>query len=317
MHRRPHMMGQPVASSDRGAHTPSPASPFHAGEWKAQEAAGVRTQADRLTAMFRDALPPAAIEFLGGERMVVATTLDPEGRPHPSLMLGPDLLHANDPQRLVLSVPPVWQERLARHLDHPAPIGLLVVDAATRRRMRVNGRAVMHAKGRVAIDTEAVYSNCPRHIRPRRPMSRPVSEAAPKIETLAALGSEHQTWAAEADTFFLASHHARAGADASHRGGDPGVLQLDGDVLSFPDYAGNNLYNTLGNLLEDPRIGVAIPDFERGRILEIAGRARIAWQDDAGAPDTPKIKVIKARVEVDIEAAWQVDGAFAAPWVLV
>lgn len=270
-------------------------------------------QADRVAAIIRDALPPVAMGFLAGERMVVTTTLDDEGRPLPSLMLGTDLLQASDPQRLVLQVPPIWQPRLATHLDHPAPIGLLVVDAPNRRRMRINGRAVMQAENKVAIDTEAVYSNCPKYIRPRRSAPEARSTGTSSIAELPALESEHHAWIADTDTFFLATHHAQAGADASHRGGDPGVLQLNGKVLSFPDYAGNNLYHSLGNLLEDPRIGIAIPDFQRGRILEIAGRARVVWQDAAAATDAR----VKARVDVDIEGARQIDHAFAAPWIAV
>ena len=61
------------------------------------------------------------------------------------------------------------------------------------------------------------------------------------------------------DTFFVASYAddgddaARRGVDVSHRGGRPGFVQVDGDVLTIPDFAGNFHFNTLGNLLVNPR----------------------------------------------------------------
>ncbi len=66
--------------------------------------------------------------------------------------------------------------------------------------------------------------------------------------------------------------------DASHRGGDPGFVEVHGPTtLSIPDYAGNNHFNTLGNLHLDPRAGLLVPDFECGAALQLTGRAHIDW----------------------------------------
>jgi ferredoxin-NADP reductase len=48
--------------------------------------------------------------------------------------------------------------------------------------------------------------------------------------------------------------------------------------LQIPDYAGNNFFNTIGNLISDPRIGLLFVDFETGALLHITGRASIDWQ---------------------------------------
>ncbi|MCH3037885.1 pyridoxamine 5'-phosphate oxidase family protein, partial [Listeria monocytogenes] len=57
------------------------------------------------------------------------------------------------------------------------------------------------------------------------------------------------------DPLFIASQHAdplSGGVDVSHRGGPPGFLRRGADGrLWLPDYAGNRLFNTLGNLLQD------------------------------------------------------------------
>lgn len=69
-----------------------------------------------------------------------------------------------------------------------------------------------------------------------------------------------------ADMFFVASRHPERGADASHRGGRPGVVGVaaDGTSMTFPDYAGNNLFQTLGNLTVDPAIGLLVVDWSTG-----------------------------------------------------
>ncbi|MCE9682658.1 pyridoxamine 5'-phosphate oxidase family protein [Halomonas sp. M5N1S15] len=72
-----------------------------------------------------------------------------------------------------------------------------------------------------------------------------------------------------ADTFFIASRAASpleggsAGIDASHRGGRPGFLDTNDDgSLSFPDFSGNRMFNTLGNIESDGRVALFVPDFE-------------------------------------------------------
>ncbi|MFT4562477.1 MAG: hypothetical protein ACI9BW_002223 [Gammaproteobacteria bacterium] len=88
-----------------------------------------------------------------------------------------------------------------------------------------------------------------------------------------------------ADNFYIASHHregdesASGGADVSHRGGKPGFVNVVDDVtLQFPDYPGNNHFNTFGNLLLNPQAGLTFVDFEHGDIAFFSGRTEIIWQ---------------------------------------
>ena len=70
-----------------------------------------------------------------------------------------------------------------------------------------------------------------------------------------------------ADTFFIATYHEaepddpvgiRSGADVSHRGGPPGFVQLEGrDRLRWPDYIGNNFFQTLGETLSSEQENVS------------------------------------------------------------
>ena len=73
------------------------------------------------------------------------------------------------------------------------------------------------------------------------------------------LGPEQASLIHKADTFFVATYHeaelddpvsVRAGNDISHRGGPPGFVQLNGlDRLTWPDYIGNNFFQSLGEVL--------------------------------------------------------------------
>ena len=90
-----------------------------------------------------------------------------------------------------------------------------------------------------------------------------------------------------ADTFFVASRsragiETDGGLDISHRGGRPGFVAVRGDTLVVPDFRGNRFFNTLGNLLGDPRAGLLFVDFATGDLLQLQGTVTIDW--------TPRIR---------------------------
>jgi hypothetical protein len=69
---------------------------------------------------------------------------------------------------------------------------------------------------------------------------------------------------------------------ASHRGGDRGFVRIAGDNrLEIPDYAGNNHFNTIGNLMLDSRAGLLFIDFATGSLLQLTGQATIDWDSKA------------------------------------
>ena len=70
----------------------------------------------------------------------------------------------------------------------------------------------------------------------------------------------------------------------SHRGGKPGFVGVTGDTLAIPDFRGNRFYNTLGNLLGDPRAGLLFIDFASGDILQLQGRVTIDWHPEGSGP---------------------------------
>src|SRR6185436_2252846 len=138
---------------------------------------------------------------------------------------------------------------LAENLKAAGPAGVLVIDPSTRGRMRFNGRGNLLDEG-LFVNVTQVYGNCPKYIQRRReePDGPAVIDEAASITRT--LDSRQRAWIGSADTFFIGSLHPEAGADASHRGGLAGFIRVEGPArLSFPDYRGNAMFNTLGNLL--------------------------------------------------------------------
>ena len=87
---------------------------------------------------------------------------------------------------------------------------------------------------------------------------------------------------AERDSVFLATANAAGQPYIQHRGGPKGFIRvLDEKTLGFTDYSGNRQYITLGNLAENDRAFLFLPDYAQRRRVKIWGRARVV-DDDPG-----------------------------------
>jgi hypothetical protein len=118
---------------------------------------------------------------------------------------------------------------------------------------------------------------------------------------------------AASDTFFVASRSrtdlaTNGGPDVSHRGGRPGFVAVQGDTLVVPDFPGNRYFNTLGNLLGEPRAGLLFVDFASGELLQLQGRVAIDWHPTDGPAGTERLW------RVEIERGWRRRGALPFSW---
>ena len=253
--------------------------PYHAGEREVQDRAGVRAEADQVGRGIRSTVPQAMARVLSDFGLAVAASRDEAGRVWASLLTGqPGFIRAVDEQLVFVAAQPRPGDPLGDNLGHSPVLGLLVIDLATRRRLRLNGRALLDPERGIFLGVEQAYGNCPQYIHQRMVEALPSDEPTPPAERSRALSPEQSALIASAGTFFIASAHPEGGADASHRGGAPGFVRvIDGQTLVFPDYAGNNMFNTLGNLAVEPRAGLLFLDFETGSILQLTGRARLDW----------------------------------------
>ena len=237
-----------------------------------QRRAGVLHEAQATGRIIKPDLPAGAARFLSRQRFAVASSLDPSGRVWASLLTGPaGFITAIDPQLLLLTAHPSDADPLVCTLAARPELGLLVLDPATRQRMRFNGRGLLSPEG-VFLLVDQVYGNCPKYIQKRRLEADEPRVAQSPTRVTASLDVEQQAAIERADTFFIASFHPEGGADASHRGGFPGFVRVEGpDRLRFDDYPGNGMFNTLGNLVAYPRAGLLFMDFVTGDLVQATG----------------------------------------------
>jgi ferredoxin-NADP reductase/predicted pyridoxine 5'-phosphate oxidase superfamily flavin-nucleotide-binding protein len=289
-------------------------SPFHAGEQQVQERLGVRDTIEPWAKkVVRGHLPDEHRNFYAHLPFIVVAARDESSRPFATLLAGePGFLGSPDDKTLSISARPAAGDALEGAFASGADIGFLGIDLATRRRNRVNGRVStpLGDEGfEVAVDQ--AFGNCPQYIHERDwQRQKPRTELARR--THERFSPALTRWIEGADTFFIATGHRGEGEsptfgmDASHRGGQPGFVRIEDEhQLVFPDYAGNDHYNTIGNLVADPRAGLLFVDFELGDLLQLTGRTRIDWDSEALArfPGARRLVYFELEEAVEIERA--------------
>jgi predicted pyridoxine 5'-phosphate oxidase superfamily flavin-nucleotide-binding protein len=121
---------------------------------------------------------------------------------------------------------------------------------------------------------------------------RRVADALEKHRRLAAFGPEHVALIEGAAFFFLATAHGGS-VDCSFKGGPPGFVRVTGPTnLEWPDFDGNSMYRSLGNILKSPNVGLLFMRFGGGHDrLRVNGRAEID-EDHPGLAGWPGAKAM-------------------------
>ncbi len=101
-------------------------------------------------------------------------------------------------------------------------------------------------------------------------------------QVLDRLNARMREFAAEQEMFFLATADRHGECDNTFRAGPVGFLHvLDDRTLAYPEYRGNGVHASLGNIEENPHVGLLMVDFLRHRIgLHVNGRARIVADEE-------------------------------------
>lgn len=256
---------------------------YHPGELAVQRLAGAEAIAEQNGRMIKSRFPKGAAVFLSKQTLIIASSIDKNGNVWCSMLTGnPGFIELLDEVTMVIDAVPVEGDPLIHHLGGNPNLGLLAIDLYKKSRLRMNGQAVVDSDHRLVINIEQVYGNCPKYIQRRTALFEADSRRVPKLaERSSELNAVQSAQIRNADTFFIGSIGPEGNADASHRGGPPGFVKtLDERTLLFPDYYGNSMFNTLGNIYCNPSTGLLLVDFDNGHYLQLTGRSEIIWEDN-------------------------------------
>lgn len=259
-------------------------SPWHEGELTLQRSVGA---VDMMTSvgqrqLARNWMPDQHREFYAQLPFVVLGAVDRQGDVWATLRTGkPGFMSSPDPQTLQIDLKPQPSDPAQEGMGEGAAIGMLGIELHTRRRNRMNGNIRRLLDHGLEISVSQAYGNCPRYINLRQYSF--VREQAGDVRHLVATDPLARRLITTADSFYIATYVERDGerqVDASHRGGKPGFVRMDEDgTLTIPDFSGNLFFNTLGNILLNPRAGLIFVDFKTGDLLQMTGSAQVLLDD--------------------------------------
>lgn len=259
-------------------------SPWHEGELALQRSVGA---VDMMASvgqrqLARTWMPDQHREFYARLPFVVLGAVDRQGDVWATLRAGqPGFMNSPDPQTLHINLEPEPNDPAQEGMGEGDAIGMLGIELHTRRRNRMNGVVRRQLEPGLEISVSQAYGNCPRYINLRQYHFVDAQAVAPV--QLSVSDPQVRRLVTAADSFYIATYVVRDGerqVDASHRGGKPGFVRMDEDgSLTIPDFSGNLFFNTLGNILLNPRAGLVFVDFQTGDLLQMSGSAQVLLDD--------------------------------------
>ncbi len=298
-------------------------TPFHEGELTVQRRLGVLENVHSYAPKFvRNFLPDQHREFYSQLPQIVVGSLDEQGRPWASMVVGQaGFIKSPDRNTLVIDKVPLFGDQLIKNLEVGSPLGFLGIEFHARRRNRLTGKITGRTQtGGFSVQVDQSFGNCPQFIQARTPSFKgvPVSDIAEKpVIRSAHLDEGSRAIVSQADTFFIASAYfedasdRRHGVDVSHRGGKPGFLKVvDDKTLLFPDFPGNNHFNTIGNIEAYPKVGLLIPDFNSGDLLYITGTAEMIWD----GPEVRAFTDAQRLIQITVDEVVRVEKSLPMSW---
>ena len=295
---------------------------FHSGETVIQQRLGVRESIEDLgRRVVRDHMPDQHRTFFAQLPFILVGALDAGRQPWATVLAGPPgFAHSPDPQTLIIDALPDATDPLAQALVPGAAVGLLGIEPHTRRRNRMNGIIQEHSGSGLRVAVSQSFGNCPKYIQARKPEYVQGDRPRGPVRRGSTLDGEQQSRIRRSDTFYIATAHPRSdqgsaryeGVDVSHRGGKPGFIRVDegGSRLTIPDFIGNFLFNTLGNLLLNPRCGLVFMDFSSGGLLHVTARGTVIWE----GPEVSAFEGAQRLVQFHVETWQWVEGVIPLQW---
>jgi len=126
--------------------------------------------------------------------------------------------------------------------------------------------------------------------------SRRIADRLEAVTTRTVFTPSDTAFIEKAFLFFLATADAEGRPDVNHKGGPPGFVRVTGpSELAFPDYDGNGMFKSLGNVTVNPNVGLLFIDFERPRRLRVNGTASVSRDDPLIAATVGAQLIVRVR----------------------
>ncbi len=151
--------------------------------------------------------------------------------------------------------------------------GGLVISMARAQRARLNGTVAVDDGG-LTLRAVETFTLCRKYIAPSVAIDETALSGPASRTPLPLTDPMIAALVARADTAFLATLAPDGAPDVAHRGGPPGFLRLDAAAgsLSWPEYVGDGVFKSAGNLRATGSFTLLVPDFETGDGIELCGR---------------------------------------------
>lgn len=128
--------------------------------------------------------------------------------------------------------------------------------------------------------------------------TRPLADRLEQVTLHTAFTPEDQAFIESRCMFFLATADAQGQPECSYKGGLPGFVRvLDDRTLAFPDYDGNGMYRSLGNVVVNPQVALLFLDFEKPKRIRVNGRAVVSREDPLMADFPGAVFIVRVDAE--------------------
>lgn len=128
--------------------------------------------------------------------------------------------------------------------------------------------------------------------------TRPLADRLEQVIVRDVFTAEDRAFIEQCSMVFVATADAEGFPDCSYKGGLPGFVRvLDEHTLGIPDYDGNGMYRSWGNVLVNPRIGLLFLDFELQKRLRVNGTASVLVDDPVRHTMEGAVFVIRVAVD--------------------
>lgn len=258
---------------------------FSKGELHVQKLAGEDHIATSRTSMATNQLlTNFSANFIESQLLFNITSIDQNNNVWVSMLSGtPNFLKVIDASTLkidkTLIISPS-EDIFYKNIKHKENIGLLFIDWETSRRYRLNG-TIKQEGSDLVINIEETYGICPKYIQKRSFEYTNMSTAPIQLTSGTTIIEDHKQLIETANTFFLGTQGANNKVDASHKGGKSGFVKfINNNTLRIPDYPGNSMFNSLGNLYENPKSGLVFIDYTTNTMLQVTGKGEIQFNQN-------------------------------------